>query len=186
LKPLVVSFYTPDNEFSVWIKTLEASALRFGFETDIQARELPSGWASRAAFKGQFMWEMMQKHQRKLLWLDADSEIVAPLEIFDAPEWDFACQYVGDLQRFRTGTVYVAPEASSLLEAAAVLCAKRPTWAHERNFTEAWVQTSLDYRTFFLDARYNAAKWKHSEPPEDAFIKSNHISNGGQRNATQA
>ena len=182
----MVSFYTPDNEFSEWVGCLRESVEAFGFEGDIQARELPSGWFSRASFKGQFMWEMMQKHQRPLLWLDADSEIVRKPEIFlEEPPWDFACQYEVGLKRFRTGTVYVTPKASELLELAADLCAKRPKWGHERNFTEAWLKTRHSYRSFFLDARYNAAKWKHSLPPEDAFIRSNHKSNGGQRNATQ-
>lgn len=75
MPPLVISYYTPDNEYQRWAQTLLASCRRAGYQTDIQSVTLPgrSTWEERVAYKAEFLLHRMQAHKAPLLWLDADS-----------------------------------------------------------------------------------------------------------------
>jgi predicted O-methyltransferase YrrM len=185
--PLVISFYTPDNEYKDWVKTLIASCKKFGLEHEITEVNLAAlkTWHARCAHKGKFMYFAMKRHNRPLLWLDADSEIVAHLDIFDDPDFDFAAN-AGLSGTLRSGTVYAAPAARKLLRITANLCHSRPGLAHEKNMHAAYKQCRNQLRCHLLDHGYNRVPEQILPKGSWAgriFILSNHVSRGGYHGA---
>jgi len=181
MTPLVVSFYT--DEYAEFASTLIASCERFGYDCEVLAADLRElrDWRSRVAQKGPWLLAAMQRHDRPLLWLDADSEILLRPDLFDDPPFDFACCRAPCSGFFRSGTLYVRPAALPLLERCAFRCEDRPQDGHERNLTAAWDATSRRYRTRELPRGYNAvpSMLDDPQPPDPVFIISNHQSGGG-------
>jgi len=92
-RPIVVSYYT-SNEYKKFADVMEQSAIKFGLETDVQ--EIPSrgSWKANTYHKASFLAEMLKKHSgRNILWLDADSELLAYPDLFDNPDYDLAVHY---------------------------------------------------------------------------------------------
>jgi len=154
---LVISFYTPDNEYAKWAETLKRSVERCGYEHEIRAVSFPEcgTWSGRCAHKGPYILDAMKRHNRPLLWLDADSEMIKAPVLFDDPPFDFAVTQIAKSGRLKSGTMYVAPAAMKLLERTARLCVMRPNMAHEKNLTAAWRVTRREYRTRILPRGYN-------------------------------
>ena len=191
--PMIISFYTPDNEYREWSEILRASCEKFGLDHEINEVDLSrlGSWHARAAYKGVYMFEAAKRHDpRPVLWLDADSEIVGPLNLFDDPPFDFAVSRPHN-DRLRTGTVYANRAARRLLRIAATFCNVHPGKAHERNLQAALrlvrVPACRSIRVRFLDYGYNyVPNWP--TPPGwngKIFILSNHTSGSGYLRSTQ-
>jgi len=77
--PVVVSYYTPGYEACAG--RLRDSLLRHSIPMDIQAIPDAGSWESNCGRKPAFLLEMLNKHRRPVVWVDADAEVKAPLEI---------------------------------------------------------------------------------------------------------
>ncbi|MFA5265152.1 MAG: hypothetical protein WC378_15120 [Opitutaceae bacterium] len=132
------------------------------------------------------MLNALNRHNRPVLWLDADSEVVAPLPIFDNPSFDFAAtRGVGGV--LRSGTVYAAPAARGLLALAARLCEQNPHLGHEKNLDTAYRRCRGQLRTKILDHGYNRVPDQRLPKGSWAgtvYILSNHKNGSGYHAAT--
>jgi hypothetical protein len=89
--PLIVSYYTPDSIYSKAADALKKSLERFGLEYDIECRPPAGNWHLNAAQKVVVIKDMLVKHSgRNLLWIDADSEVVAYPHLMQQFEADLA------------------------------------------------------------------------------------------------
>ena len=117
VSPLVISFYTIDTPYQKEVERLRASCERFGIEHHIAGLPSRGRWEHNCAMKGLFIRDRLEEFRRPVLWIDADGEIVAPLEYFDDTPFDLACyvQWSEDRQPprmdsrempFMSGTLY--------------------------------------------------------------------------------
>lgn len=180
-RPLVISFFTPDFGYAESAAVLRASCERFGYEyeiNEVKLDHLPT-WAARCAHKGQYILEAMTRHERPLLWLDADSEIVGELPVFENPDFDFAIKRRAS-GRFTSATTYYSPATRKMLARCAKLCRRRTTLAHEKNLMSAWCRHQTEFRTNWLDEGYNTV---YQDGPQNydgpVRIRSNHLNGTG-------
>ncbi len=145
---LIVSFYTPD--YAEHAERLRASCDRFGYPHVIEAVPQVSRWEHACAMKASFMrdWWPSAIGFQGSLWLDADAEVLRPLDLFDGLDANFAVykQGGGLKTRFRSGTVWMrAPgQAYLLLDRWAKRCDDDPdTWDQEHLF-RAWESMDAD------------------------------------------
>lgn len=103
---LVVSYFT-DDRYRRYAVRLAQSCETHGFSHSIIKLPDQGRWVMNVAMKGSFIHLMMQKHERPLLWIDADAEIVNGNEVrnglleLSVNEYDFAIRGEPCGQRYR-------------------------------------------------------------------------------------
>jgi len=108
--PLVLSYYTIDTPYEQEAKRLQASCKRFEIECDIVGVPSLGSWEKNCAYKPQFLYEQMQRHQRPLLFCDADAYFLQPLFFEDFMIGDVALFHEEHRDpRFcvRSGTIFM-------------------------------------------------------------------------------
>lgn len=116
--PVVISFFTVGTPYEEEVQRLRASCERFGLDYLIAAKEPRNSWVQNCAMKGPFVLEQLERAQRPVLWIDADGEVVAPLDYFVDAGFDFGCYVRWSVQKdpptldspsapFMSGTVFV-------------------------------------------------------------------------------
>lgn len=145
---IIASFYTPD--YAEDADRLRRSCERFGYQHWIRPCGESGSWERNCAQKGPFVHRTLEENPRcGVLWLDADSEIVSPLEF--APAVDFSVfrrtgtsDPDGDRFAFRSGTIWFGPsiEARAIAALWAVKCRQDP---------EEWDQTHLFWAWEYLN-----------------------------------
>lgn len=113
----VISFYTP--EYKDEVKVLLRSLRKFDIFAELHAIASQGTWVDNCAMKPFFIREMARK-LGAVMWLDADAEVMAPIE---EPDARFAVRHRDDvpyglhevLGAFMSGTIYFK-DAGSLLD----------------------------------------------------------------------
>lgn len=117
-KPLFVSYYTKGSVYETEAKELVASLDRFGLDHEVVAIEDKGSWSANCCFKAEFLLKMLEKHQRPVVWVDADSIITQTPDFFNGLHADVAL-YVNDhvepsdSAKILTGTMFANNTASA-------------------------------------------------------------------------
>lgn len=116
MRPIICSFFTP--EYVHLAKRMIESAQKFGFETDVQAKEKINGrWIDTIYWRAEFIRIMLAKHNnRDVIWLDCDAVILKQPELFEDFQGDFGA-HVHDFpwrkNELLGGTMYFANNDST-------------------------------------------------------------------------
>ena len=122
-KPIFVSYYTKGSVYETEAKELVASLDHFGVEHKVCAIEDRGSWSANCCYKAEFLLEMLEKYQRPVVWVDADSLVVRSPDFFNGLSADVAL-YVNDHVdpssdgKILTGTIFAnnTPSAKKLLQ----------------------------------------------------------------------
>ena len=91
MKPLFISWNTPDEWYVSQALRLQESLIKFELEYDARCSENSGGWAGGCFFKAHFILLMLDEHpERNIVWLDADAQIVQYPALLDSIETDIA------------------------------------------------------------------------------------------------
>ncbi len=82
-RPVIVSYYTRNTGYEKEVNRLELSIRRFGLECDIQCIDSLGSWIANVQYKPTFIAQMLEKHKRPVLYLDADAAIIEYPELLD-------------------------------------------------------------------------------------------------------
>jgi hypothetical protein len=110
--PLIVSFYTKNTFYEREAKNLIESCKNQGLDYAIVGLESLGSWKANCGLKPKFLLEQFLKHQRPLLWVDADAVILEPLTYFKTLSADLSFRIEDALKienpsRIMSGTVFV-------------------------------------------------------------------------------
>ena len=86
MKTLLVSFYSDVEDktyYSDNSKRLKAECLSLGIPCDIREKESLGTYQLNCLSKPQFILDTMEELNRPVLWMDVDSKLHKPLDIFD-------------------------------------------------------------------------------------------------------
>ena len=153
---LIVSFYTP--AYAEHARVLRASCDRFNYAHHIQPRASVGKWVANCNMKPSVVLEALEGAVAPVLWLDADAEILRPLDDLEAITADFAIYQQPDTStksRFRSGTVFFRPTADSvaLVQDWADRAAKEPIRVWDQgHLCLAWKQSTIS--THWLPITY--------------------------------
>lgn len=101
MKPIIVSYYTKDKIYTEMAAGLTKSLERFDLEYEVVGIESFGAHQQHCFYKSEFLMQMYEKHDRPLIWSDADNEFVKyPAELFNVKtdlavprfyKWDLEC-----------------------------------------------------------------------------------------------
>ncbi len=159
---LAINFAT-EGPYQAEQDRLRASCEKFGITLHAEVISSVGDWRSNCAYKARFCQYMMQCHPDKtLLWLDADAEIVAPIEPMEltALPCDIAVRFrrwgkPNPRDELMSGTIVIQPsdKAFAVITRWVNLQANSRDW-DQRVLDEARKQ--VDCRVWSLDPRYCA------------------------------
>ena len=146
--PTIVSFYTIGTPYETEALRLKQSCERLQTPFIIEGLESTGDWIRNCSLKAAFVLRHLQQLKRPLLWVDADAEILLPLDYFRGAEFDVACYVQWSISGLpptmdrrempvMSGTVYLnyTPGGVRIAEIWAAYCANTP---------EVWDQDLLD------------------------------------------
>ncbi len=115
MKPLVVSYFTPD--YRAKANALMRSLRKLGIEFQVEPIEELGTWQKDSQFKAKFIWKKLTENfdkvlgtGRPIIWTDADSEVLSYPYAFEHTECDIAvCEFKHtnrDVTELLSGTIY--------------------------------------------------------------------------------
>lgn len=118
---VVVSFYTKGTYYEEEIKSLIASCERLGIEIEAEGLENQGSWNENCHIKPFFILEALKRHNKPILWIDADAIVCQPLDYFVSLEADFAVRIQEDIpendpSKVISATIYAKPSSTPLIE----------------------------------------------------------------------
>lgn len=121
MKPIVVSFWTADADYRDHAKRLKAECDALGIEHCIEERPSAGGYLENCCQKPFFIREMLERHQRPVLWIDVDASILRqPVWVEKLPEkgYDMAARphQRPHWRRFHVGTLWFNTTAAEFLD----------------------------------------------------------------------
>ncbi|MBS0620105.1 MAG: hypothetical protein JSS61_01420 [Verrucomicrobia bacterium] len=105
--PLVVSYYTKDTLYQLEVQNLIASCEMWGLKHWIEPIASAGSWEYNCAYKPFFLYQMLQKHQCPLFWVDADGVFAKKPEVLEVFSNDLAV-LINDLPDDHPSKVYSA------------------------------------------------------------------------------
>jgi len=76
-KPIFVGFYTNDYLYRKLATTLMQSLDKFGLDYDfLEVDRCGEDWIEHVKNKPYFILKMMEKHDRPVIWIDSDCEVL--------------------------------------------------------------------------------------------------------------
>jgi glycosyltransferase involved in cell wall biosynthesis len=100
-----VSFYT--SLYEGQHQVLKASLEKFGVKYDIQKVASRGSWKANCLYRGQFLVEMMKKHNDNVVWIDADAELLKhPSLLFEIDGTVDVAWYDREGREYMLGTSY--------------------------------------------------------------------------------
>jgi hypothetical protein len=91
MKPLYVSWNTPDEWYAFQATRLQESLVKFELEYHAESSENGKGWNACCFFKPHFILRMLDTYPaRDIVWLDADAQIVQYPALLDSIGTDIA------------------------------------------------------------------------------------------------
>ena len=112
MNPLVVSYYTEGTPYEKEATDLASSCLEFGIEHEISKVPNLGSWSANCCYKPEFLLNLLEKHNRPLIWTDVDSVFVNKPIFFDTCKSDIALKINHDLpvdakSKILTGTLFI-------------------------------------------------------------------------------
>ncbi len=117
-KPLIVSYYTKETLYEKEVEDLIDSCDKLGLDHDIIGIENRGSWSANCCYKAEFILKMLEKHQRPVVWTDADSVIHKYPSLFETCRADVALRINDfveetDKSKIMTGTMFINNTASA-------------------------------------------------------------------------
>lgn len=178
MTPVVLSFFTPNGPYPKMAGRLAQSCDRHGLVYHICELVDRGSWVENCALKAPYIAQSLDLFDCPVLWVDADGEILGPLELLESTEADFGIyarpginvkavgrgslslpdQWPADLSPrwFNSGTVYFSGREPSrrLLSRWEELCAEKPRDWDQWHLQRAWAETQPE--TIWLPKSYCA------------------------------
>lgn len=158
---MVVSFYTAQTGYEEEAKRLGKSLRKHDIEYEILPVPSRGDWISNCAMKAEFIERMLVEYGQPVVWLDADAEVMKPLELFQCALFDFAVREREQKihPRFgpwNSGTLYfgTSPKAMELVSLWADRSTARPEELDQLSLYEAWAEMEDKPVTEFLPWSY--------------------------------
>lgn len=83
-KPFViVSFFTGEGDYQKFATQLEQSCAKFSIPTFIEQVPSQGHWVKNNSMKPNFILRQLLKYRTKIIWLDADCEIISYPKLFE-------------------------------------------------------------------------------------------------------
>lgn len=104
----------------------------------------------------------------RILWLDADAEVITRPDTYDDPPFGFAI-HRHPRNGFQSGTVYFGAGAGSLLDAWVQECIRVPDVLDQRSLKQAYLDLEDKPSTFWLHqghCKIFDMRWHTGECPE--------------------
>jgi len=101
---IVVSYYTKEYENEA--KKLIASLEKFKLHYDVELIDGLGSWQKNTQYKPKFCKKMLEKHQRPIVYLDADAEVKQYPDLFNRLDCDIAVHYRNS-EELLSGTLYL-------------------------------------------------------------------------------
>lgn len=137
--PVVVSFWTSGSKYKPYAEQLKTDCDMLGLDHDISEVQCHGSYVANILLKGPYVHAMLKKHQRPILWVDADHKLHRHPDMLADATFDFAakatekpgqwlqCEKIGNAWSLAGGALYfnytpVAVTAASRWDAA---CRKR-------------------------------------------------------------
>jgi len=167
---VVCAFYTDDDIYRSYAERLEESLKLHQLPYDLL--KLPAGhfagkWKAACRWKPWFIAEMLDKHKRDILYLDADAAVLSHPALFDAFEADLGV-YLRPPGELFASTIYVKNNGGGRL---AVARWQMKVDENEKNDDQTMLQRvvdmSLDIDIRTLPGTY---AYKFAESPAQAVI----------------
>jgi len=127
----IITYYTIDTPYEEQVDTLIESCYKYDEEIVAIPKISLGAWVKNCATKPEVIRSAMESGE-SLLWLDADSQILAPLDYFRELEksgkFDIACGINYNNQMMQSGTVWIASNkiTEKMLERWENGCIKNP------------------------------------------------------------
>lgn len=80
---VVVSFFTPKNIYQKMAERLIESCNKFNLPYDIRQVEDRGSWVKNCNYKASFIMDCISKHDKKVVWVDADGRFGRYPELLD-------------------------------------------------------------------------------------------------------
>jgi len=132
MKPIYIAYYTKNTGYAVEVKNLEASLIKFELDYEIQGITNLGSWNKNTHYKPTFIKEMLVKHERPVVYLDADAVVCNYPTLLDTADFDIGVPVL-DWSKYRSrkqitetmsGTLYFkpTPRVSALIDAWIHVC----------------------------------------------------------------
>ncbi|HDP36856.1 MAG TPA: hypothetical protein ENN27_03160 [Candidatus Atribacteria bacterium] len=105
-KFIIVAYYTKNTGYEDEIKKLITSLEKFNLPYDIKTIDNLGNWQKNTQYKAEFCKRMLEKHQRPIVYLDADARVEQNPELFEKLDCDIAVHYRND-EELLSGTLYL-------------------------------------------------------------------------------
>ena len=107
-----VSFYTRNSGYEKEVKNLKISCQKFNLFTDIVPIDSQGTWEKNCFYKSRFLLKMFEKHQKPIVWVDADAIIVQKPLLFETLTEDIGVRVLHDFppkhySKVLSGTIYL-------------------------------------------------------------------------------
>ena len=117
---IFVSFYTQNSGYEEEVKNLIVSCEKFGLSFDIIPIVSKGTWEKNCAYKPRFLLEMLKKHKKPLVWIDADAVILKNPVLFNTLTCDIGIRLFKNLplshcSKILSGTIYINNTQNSSL-----------------------------------------------------------------------
>lgn len=200
MRPIVVSFYTVGTPYEDDAKVLAASCDRHGLKHDIRPVATSGAWSGNCGKKAAVIRDALEKHDR-ILFLDADCEVRAPLPLFDADTDKILLHVVAhtelmagwqsnryrynmrkNLGMWNSGIMrwQSSPETKALADAWIAMCRRRPgewdqlclQWAHQEIRSPVVIEPiPVEYRAGREKIAHRSGFHRHWKKPESKPLR---------------
>lgn len=110
---LYISSFTADTPYEEEVKNLKASLDKFGLPYEILGMRNKGSWVKNTQMKPLVIKTAMDKHNRDVVWLDADAVVKEDPVLFKTLKCDVAFHYLKEWNEKMTGTMYFKNSTSS-------------------------------------------------------------------------
>ncbi len=117
-QPLVVSYYAEKTPYEKETEDLITSCKKFGYECVIEAIPDRGSWSANSCYKPEFILKCLEKYNRPLIWVDADSLFFQSPTIFENCKADVALRINDNVAadsplKILSSTIFINNTASS-------------------------------------------------------------------------
>ncbi len=112
MTPLFVSFYTEGTPYEKEARDLVASLVKFHLDYEVVGVPNLGSWSANCCHKPEFLLQLLEKHNRPLVWTDVDSIIIKQPTFFNDCKADIALKSYHNLpndakSKISSGTFFV-------------------------------------------------------------------------------
>ena len=142
---IVASYYTIDTPYEREVQRLATSLIHHKLEFDIQGYKSKGSWIANVGLKPIFIFDMLLKHNKDVLFLDADAVVQQSLSLFRDFDADIGVHYK-DGRELLSGTIFVknSSKAKKVIEDWCVEQRQNPDTWDQKNLARVLLRSDVD------------------------------------------